>query len=161
MQSTDLEQFVKVLNGIAAIRKTTLTPEALDLWWACMADWDIADFKAAAVQVLKTSEFMPNPKDFEDLRKAGRPTAGEAWAEVLRLVRSGLPLESLPPTALSAVKCIGGRYPIAMHDEETLHFLERRFCEHFDAIQDRQEVRDAVPQIALPNVSKLVARLVR
>ena len=70
MQDADKPQFLKVLNGMASMKKATLTAEVLDLWWACMSDWSSEDFKAAAIHVLKTTTFMPTPKDFEDLRKA-------------------------------------------------------------------------------------------
>lgn len=162
MLPSDKPQFLKVLNGMAAMRKAQLLPEVLDLWWACMSAWTIEDFKAAAVHVLKSSEFMPTPKDFEDLRKAGEPTAGEAWARVLESVRNGsyrwegcagrsLHSGFAPPTdALTAasVRAIGGYEAIAMHEEATLHFLERRFCEHYAAIGEREQVREALPQIA-------------
>ena len=163
MQTNDREQFLRVLNGMAAMKKTQLTPESLDLWWACMADWDIADFKAAAIHVLKTTDFMPTPKDFEDLRKAGRMKAGEAWALVLDRVRKGSSRWDYDPPKLNsrfeppdnpvidaAVRAIGGYQAIAMHEEATLHFLERRFCEHFESIGEAREIRAAVPAIAGP-----------
>lgn len=161
MQPTDRQQFMKVLNGMAAIKKMVLISESLDLWWACMVAWSIDDFKAAAAHLLTKCEFMPTPKDFEDLRKAGRPSAGEAWAKVLEHVRRGwyrytdggvghYDREVPPndPLIDSAVAAIGGYRAIAIHQESTLHFLERRFAEHYDSIQDSQEVREALPQIA-------------
>lgn len=149
MQPSDKPQFLKVLNGMAAMRRVTLIPEVLDLWWACMADWAIEDFKAAAIQVLKTSEFMPQPKDFEDLRKAGRDTAGEAWERVLGHVKSSeWRRRGLDDRCDKIARMLGGYHVIAQCDESKLHFLERRFCEHFEAIQDADEVRAAVPAIA-------------
>jgi hypothetical protein len=131
------------LNGIATIRKSPLTPEALDLWWGCMADWSIEDFKAAAIQVLKTSEFMPMPKHFEDLRKALRPTAIEAWAAAVSHAASSAyrrgPIGDHRIDML--VRGLGGYIAIAMCEEDKLHFLERRFCEHFDDVQDSDDVR--------------------
>lgn len=161
MQPTDRVQFMKVMNGMATMKKTMLSTDALDLWWMCMAAWAVEDFTQAAAHLLTKCEFMPTPKDFEDLRKAGRPSAGEAWARVLDAVRKGswrwegsqreLRKDFLPPEdalTTSAVAAIGGYAAIAMHEERTLHFLERRFAEHYDAIRDRQEIREALPQIA-------------
>lgn len=150
MQATDKPDFLKVMNGMAAMRKAPLIPEVLDLWWACVADWNLEDFKAAAVQVLKTSTFMPTPKDFEDLRKAGRETAGEAWANAVSWAASGAyrDCEMGDPITDKAVRALGGYKAIAMCDEDKLHFLERRFAEHFESIQDATDTRAAVPQIA-------------
>ena len=155
MQPSDKPQFLKVLNGLAAMKKATLIPEVLDLWWGCMADWSIEDFKAAAIHVIKNSTFMPTPKDFEDLRKAGRNTAGEAFAKALGWARSGAyrnPAKT--PDAIlidRVVHALGGWIAITSCDEEKLHFLERRFVEHFETIQDSSDVREALPAIAKPD----------
>src|SRR5688572_11767252 len=61
----------------------------MELFWNAMQAWSIEDFSAAANELIRKCEFMPTPKDFEDLRKAGRKTPGEAWAEVLAYVRGG------------------------------------------------------------------------
>jgi hypothetical protein len=161
VQVEDRVEFLKVMNGMAGMKKLQLTTDILDLWWTCMKSWEIGDFKAAAAHLLTKCEFMPQPKDFEDLRKAGRPSAGEAWAKVLDHVRKGwyrytdggvgrYERELAPNEALinSAVEAIGGYRAIAIHQESTLHFLERRFCEHYESIQDREEVRTALPGIA-------------
>lgn len=150
MQATDKPDFLKVMNGMAAMRKAPLIPEVLDLWWACMEDWKLEDFKAAAIQVLKTQTFMPTPKDFEDLRKAGRETAGEAWAKAIGWAASGAyrDCQMGDPITDRAVRALGGYKAIAMCDEDKLHFLERRFAEHFESIQDATDTRAAVPQIA-------------
>jgi len=152
MQATDKPDFLKVINGIAAMRKSPITTEALDLWWACMTDWKIADFKAAAIQVLKTSTFMPTPKDFEDLRKAGRETAGEAFAGIGRwLVYSpnGYTVAANTPRPIAAaIRAMGGADAYAMCEVDKLPFLERRFCDHYDQIMSHEDTREAVPQIA-------------
>lgn len=124
----------------------------LDAYWIALADWKLEDFEAACRQLMKTAKFMPRPADFEDLRKAGRETPGEAWLEARRYIRWGLHAHTLdsacPPLIARVVHMIGGPNVIAMCDEDKLTFLERRFCEHFETLQDSEEVREAVPQIA-------------
>lgn len=152
MQPTDKIEFVKVMNGIAAIKRVPLTQEALELWWGCMAAWPIDDFKAAAFEVLKRTDFMPSPKDFEDLRKAGREGAGEAWITARQHLVWGLHGYTLsdrcPELIARAVRAVGGANVIAMCDEDKLTFLEKRFVEHFDTMQESEDTREAVPQIA-------------
>lgn len=155
MQPSDKPQFLKVLNGLAAIKKTQLVPEALDLWWGCMASWSIEDFKAAAMEVLKRTDFMPTPKDFEDLRRAGRASTGEAWIEARRNVVWGLHgftlHSSCPPLIAQAVRAIGGPNVLGMCDEVKLTFLEKRFCEHYETMQDSESVRESLPQLQRPD----------
>lgn len=152
MQASDKPAFLKVLNGMAAMKKATLIPEVLDLWWGCMEDWDIEDFKAAAIQILKTATFMPTPKDFEDLRRAGRETAGEVFASIGRWIVYSPHGHTLHPDTprpiAAAIRAMGGPGAYMMSDESKLPFLERRFCQHYDQITGVEDSRDAVPQIA-------------
>lgn len=152
MQASDKPQFLKVLNGMAAMKKAQLIPEVLDLWWGCMEAWEIEDFKAAAIQILKTATFMPTPKDFEDLRKAGRETAGEVFASISQWIvyspHGHTIREDTPRPIYAAIRAMGGASAYMMSDESALPFLERRFCRHYDEIMGREDIRDAVPQIA-------------
>ena len=45
------------------------------------------------------------------------------------------------------MRCLGGYTAIAMCDEDKLHYLERRFVEHYEAKQDADEVREALPSL--------------
>jgi hypothetical protein len=152
LKNTDKAEFAKVVIGFAELKGKVLSRPAIELYWLAMQDWSIEDFKAAAAHLLRTCTFMPEPKNFEDLRKAGRDTAGEAWIAARRYLRWGLHShtldESCPPLIARAVHAIGGPNVIAMCDEDKLTFLEKRFVEHYADIQDSEEVREAVPQIA-------------
>lgn len=148
--------FAAVLNGLAAVKPgAKLTPEALDVWWASFADWSIEDFRSAAARLAKTHEFMPNPFHFEELRKAERPCAGEAFALALDVARreSWSHIDratSGNPDVDAAVRACGGYRALALSDETKVGFLERRFAEHYETIQDREDTREAVPRIAGP-----------
>jgi hypothetical protein len=152
--------------GFAELKGKQLSAPALEIYWRSLQHWPLEDFRAAAEQLLRTCEFMPLPKDFEDLRKAGRPTVGEAWASVLAWVRSGNYNSRLPllngddrgrPDRLAerAVRAIGGYQAIAMSETDKTHFLERRFAEHYEAMQDADEVREELPEIAYTGSSRI------
>lgn len=144
MQASDRAEFVRVLNGLAAIKPgAKLTPEGLDLWWATMSDWSIETFRAAASSLAKSCEFMPNPYHFEQWRKSLGPTSGEAWAKVLDHVRSGAWRHSRidDDRINTAVRALGGYVQVAMCSDEKLGFLERRFAEHYETACDAHEVR--------------------
>lgn len=147
MQAADFARFKAIITGMAELYQRELSGPLLDAYWISLTDWDLAEFEVAAGQLMKTSEFMPRPVAFNQLRKAGRPTAGESWAEVLNCARRGLPLPC-DETLRRAVAAIGGIRTVMMSDVEKTPFLERRFVEHFESIADAQEIREAVPEIA-------------
>lgn len=149
MQPADRAEFARLLTGLAAVKPgKALTPEALEVWWLAMQAWRIEDFRAAAAHLVRSCEFMPSPFQFEALRKAGRPTPGEAWAEALERVRHGrYPSENVHLERV--VSALGGWHALGMTMTEGLPFLERRFAEHFETMQDADDVREAVPQIAM------------
>lgn len=146
MIAADYQGFRDVVLGFAELKGKQLSAPAIELYWRSMQHWTLADFRRAAEHLLRTCEFMPVPKDFEDLRKAGRPTAGEAWGEVLDCARRGLEPPNNPVIEL-ALRAIGGIQAVAMSETHRTPFLERRFCEHFEAARDAQDIRAGVPEI--------------
>lgn len=144
MHPTDRTEFVRVLNGLAAIKGKDLTPEALSLWWAAMSRWSLEDFKAAASHLVTSCQFMPSPYNFEQLKRAGDLTAGEAW----ELVLNGAKLEP-GSRAERAARIVGGQYAIRHANvEKELPFVARRFKEAYEELSDVDSVRQSVPQIA-------------
>jgi hypothetical protein len=150
MQPADRPEFLKILNGLAAIKPGgKITPEALDVWWLAMQSWSLAEFKGAAGHLAGSVEFMPSPFHFEQLRKANAPTSGEAFATAVAHAASGNWRNGGcgDPLVDRAARSLGGYRVIAMCDEDKLSFLERRFAEHFESITDAEEVRDALPYL--------------
>lgn len=151
MTPTDRQAFIEVIIGFAEIKGRALSAPALELYWRSLQNWPLDAFRAAAEQLVRTCKFMPGPDDFENLRKAGRATAGEAWAEVLAHVRAGryvgrgVVVSELIDRAVAA---IGGYSAVGMSDTDKTHFLEKRFNEAFEQLQDAEDVREAVPRIA-------------
>lgn len=159
MIATDRRPFLEIVMGFAELKGKQLSAPALELYWRSMQDWSLEDFQAAAAQLIKTSEFMPTPKSFEDLRKAGRPTAAEAWLEVRKHLVwhfEGYTLsENCPPLIAKVVRALGGPHRIAMTPEDQLPFVERRFAEHYETLEDATDIREALPQIAQPERLRL------
>lgn len=154
MQPSDREEFLRTLNGLAAIKPgAKLTHEALDMWWLALSAWSIDEFKRASAHLATASEFMPNPYHFTQLRKAGEITAGEAFQQARVIVRSLNPREfashrSGDARLDAAIRACGGYEALAMCTTDNIGFFERRFAEHFESISDAEAVREALPQIA-------------
>jgi hypothetical protein len=153
MIPNDRKKFVEVVIGFAELKGKQLSAPALELYWRSLQHWSLEDFIAAAEQLIRTSEFMPTPKDFEDLRKAARPTSGEAWILACETARNWRELRqnvsSGDPFVDRVARAVGGYRAIAMHDSDKLHFLEKRFAEHFETMQEAGDTRDALPELML------------
>jgi hypothetical protein len=159
----DRKLFAAILTGFAELKGKQLSHAALDLYWNAMQHWSIEDFRAAANHLIRTCEFMPTPKDFEDLRKAGRPTPSEAWLTAMHSLQWGLHghtvRDGCDPLIAKAIHAIGGPTVIAMTPTDKLPFVERRFCEVYESLQDSNDTREAVPQIASENRKLLASAL--
>lgn len=159
MLPIDKQAFGKVLNGLAAIKGKELTQEAVILWWNSMQSWSIEDFKAAASHLVGSCQFMPTPYDFEQLRKAGEMTSGEAW----RVVLAGAELDP-NSREYRAAQIVGGQYAIRHANvERELPFIAKRFREAYEELSDVDAVRVALPSIAanrsIPDLSGALKRM--
>ncbi len=148
MDSNDRSEFVRVLNGLAAIKRVDLTKEAYELWWQCLKDWPIDDFKKAASYLLKNCQFTPTPYDFQQLRKKGEVSAHEAWAMAMHHVEGAWRQGVLGDALIDrVVAMLGGYSVIALTKTDKLGFLERRFLDTYNDLLDTRVVREALPDL--------------
>ncbi len=148
MDSGDRPEFVRVLNGLAAIKRFDLTKDSYELWWQSMKNWSIDDFRDAAGYLLKNCQFMPAPYDFEQLRKKGEISAREAWAMALHHA-DGAWRQRVLGDALTdrVIAALGGYSVIALTHKDKLGFLERRFLNTYSDLLDTSVVREALPDL--------------
>lgn len=147
--------FVATLVGLAAIKPgVKFTAEAFEIYWAALQDWDLAEFKAAAAQLSKSVEFIPNPYHFEQLRKAAGETPAEAWTRVLAAIRTAYPDQriSVDPRIDRIVRAMGGYRALALAEAQTTHWRAKQFAELWDQFGEADEARLALPSLAPPNV---------
>lgn len=149
MDNKDKPEFVRVLNGLAAIKHVDLTEEAYEMWWLSMVDWQLSDFTEAAGFLLKNCQFMPAPNDFEDLRKRTMPSAHEAWENAQSACLGWRKKNCKSGDAMTdrVVSVIGGYRQIALCDVDKLMFLEKRFIETYNDFKCGNNVRQALPNL--------------
>src|SRR4029077_411654 len=95
MRESDRIEFVKVVGAMAEFKRVEVSPDTFEIWWDCMSDWEIADFKVAARQLMKTLKWMPSPHDFRPAPQSGTAEAGRRRADVSRVCCSEpLPFEA-------------------------------------------------------------------
>jgi len=163
MEQPDFTRFRAVLAGMAELYQRELTPALLDAYWLALRDWTLAEFQQAAGHLMAQATFMPRPSEFNALRQAARPTAGEAWQAVLANVRrsqyrSGV---TVGGAADRAVAALGGYAAVGMCTDDRLSYMERRFADHFEAVQSVEDTRAAVPELARPTECLPASRLAR
>lgn len=153
MTPEDRKAFAEVVIGFAELRGKSLSAPAIELYWRALEHWPLEAFKRASEHLLRTCDWMPTPKQFEDLRNAGRLTASEAWLVAMNSTRTAwTPTGHVGGTSGNtlidqAVMGIGGYAAIAQSEAGKLHFLERRFADKYEQLQDVASVREALPQI--------------
>ena len=121
---------------MAKVYEREIDPVLLDAYWLALREWSLAEFQAAAAELMRTSKFMPRPSEFNDLRKkALRKTAAEAW------FTSGT---SSDPRANRAMAIAAqGRY-VGHIPRDELPFVQKRFAEVYDELEDVEETRAAL-----------------
>lgn len=148
MQTEDKQEFVRVLNGMAAIKRVDLTKEAYEMWWASMVDWSIEEFRATAGYLLKNREFMPSPYDFEQVRQLEDSTAQEAWSEVIAYCAGGYRQGDMGNNRIDAVvAALGGYQTIALMPTDQLGFVQRRFVDMYDNFRQSDATRKELPHL--------------
>ena len=149
MQQTDFQRFHAVMHGMSKVYERELDNLLLDAYWLALRDWSLEEFQAAAGQLMRTSKFMPRPADFNELRKAARPTVGEAWAKVLQHLKGGYRAgDGVDPLTDKAVRAMGGYRALAMMPADQLSWQEKRFAQHYGDMSEAVETRAALPQLA-------------
>lgn len=141
MKAEDKADFLRVMNGLAAVFGGQLTPEALDVWWASFAGWSLRDFTHAASAAVTRCKFMPRPADLFDVQRASRPTPGEAWGI------AGKGLDALADKALN-IATQGRYFGHIQYDEHP--WIQKRFLEVYEQLADVEDARAAAPQLAAP-----------
>lgn len=157
MRPADGEKFRNLLRGMGRMYGADLDNLVLDAYWLALRDWDFHDLQDAAAHLMASAKFMPKPADFTELRKTGRDTAAESWARAVGHAASSAYRRGLlgDSNIDLVVRGLGGYAAIAMCEEDKLHFLERRFCEHFETLQDAVDTREALPAITAPMALRL------
>lgn len=158
MTSADRNDFCQIVLGFAELYGKALSSPALALYWNSLQHWQLDDFRTAAELLLRRCAFMPAPRDFEALRRAAQPLAGEAWACVLTHLRGGYRggagIDDGGPID-QAVRSLGGYQSLALRDTQFLGIDERRFVERFAQIVEAVEVRRALPRLVHSNLQAI------
>lgn len=142
MKPDDKPEFLRIMNGLAAVFGGQITPEALDVWWGAFGGWSLHEFTHAAGAAVTRCKFMPRPADLFDVKRAARPTPGEAWDI------AGQGRDELADKAFSIAT--QGRYVGHIpYDEHP--WIQKRFLQLYAQLAEVEDARAAAPQLAAPD----------
>lgn len=159
MLETEKPQFLEIINTLAAILPSQggnqLTELSYQAWWLALRDWTLDEFNQAAQQLLANSKWMPTPSDFMEIRKRVRRRKEEAWLLAKRSSGScrtndgrfgdgGTCGDELIDRS---VRIIGGYRAICECNVDKLEWLQKRFFETYETIQDVYETRRRNPAL--------------
>jgi hypothetical protein len=163
MNTNDRKEFSRVLAGLATVFRVELTAEAIDIYFGAARDWTLDDFKAAASYLARTSQWMPKPRDFEQIKRAHETNSSEAWLVVESTCVHWRNPELLPTGRIArAAQVVGGFREIALADREReLPWKAKRFREAYDELTEVETVREALPQIAPSEHARAITRAAR
>ena len=156
MRDEDCKAFTEIVVGFAELKGRELSAATIELYWRSMQSWSIEEFRTAAEVLLTRCDWMPAPKDFEDLRRTATERDGvEAWEIARRAARSAIALGRVREDVTCgdalvdrAVATIGGYGAIALCETAWLHALERRFLQAYVEVREVAEIRAALPHFA-------------
>lgn len=165
MSEAEKPAFFRILVGLQSVKPgKELTPEGCEIWWKTMSPkWTLAEFELVALELNESCTFMPGAAEFTAWRRdrlvAQRPNANEAWQRALKhaatsAYRNGPLGHALIDLTVSA---LGGYTAIAMCEEPDLHYLERRFTEHYRDNLDTMDARERAG-ISAPEGSPLLTK---
>lgn len=142
MSPQDKPEFVRILVGLSAMKPgKELTSEVFDLYWSALSDWSLADFRAAANHLARSSEFMPNPYHFDQLAKQARRTNADAsWEQII--TNHG---QTDDPVAARSLRSLGGWRVIGFSESTRLPWLKERFKEAYQSFANSAEAVAALP----------------
>lgn len=144
MTQDDFKTFKGIVIGLAELRGKALSADAIELYFRAMAHWSLEDFKAAANYLARTSQFMPSPYEFDQLRKVAAGRNPEiAWEQIL-----GNHGSTTDPIGARALAALGGWSVIGFAEQSRLPWLKKQFAETYESISDSSEKAEAVPQLA-------------
>ena len=83
MKLSDKGEFTAIFKSAMEVYDKALSLDALNIWWATMADLSIEDFRKSMTRHITTSQYFPKPADIlSSFRKNDKPGAEEAWAMI-------------------------------------------------------------------------------
>jgi len=156
LQPNDKAEFSRVLNSVSALYRVELSPDVVELWWAVLADYDLAGIKQALTKHLRnpdTGQYMPKPADvIKFMSGTTQDAALLAWAKVHNAVRrhgSWADVTFNDPITHAVLQDMGGWIKLCEMLETDVPFRAKEFENRYRLYARHQEIPQGVPQVLI------------
>ncbi len=160
LQKNDRAEFSRVLSSVAAMYRVELSPDVVELWWAALADYDLAAVKQALTRHIRnpdSGQFMPKPADaIRFMSGTTQDAALMAWAKVYTMVRragSWADVSFDDAITHAVITDMGGWIRLCEMQESDAPFRAKEFENRYRAYARSQEVPRDVPQLLIGRVT--------
>lgn len=140
MDLRDKARFTQIMLGMADNFRDTITKEGMQMRFDMLKEFSIEQVEEASRQIMRARKFtkMPPVAEFFDaLEGSNGRKALEAWGEVVECLKMGE--EPSDPVAVEAVRRIGGWAWLTRQSYDELHWLEKRFVEHYESYEQKEQ----------------------
>jgi len=138
MIQKDKPRFSQIMLGMADNFRDTVTKEGLNMRFDMLSGFSLEEVESAAKKILRHRKYtkMPPIAEFIEAMEGSKTgKALNAWGLIVKSLEQG----QGPPTDAKmqeAIKRVGGWDWISRQTYEELHWLEKRFVEHYEAITE-------------------------
>ena len=88
MTSADREAFALLMTGLSETYNEPVSVARMEVYFAALADLELADVRRSATVLVRTSKFFPRPAELrEAIDGSSEDRAELAWMQLLQLVR--------------------------------------------------------------------------
>ncbi len=147
MNKTDHKRLIETVVGMYDLYGKEASEFALTTWVHALENCDIDPVCAAFMAHVRDPEagrFLPRPADIIGRMQARTEDMGQVlWHSVLTHARAGNGACPLPEAGRRALEAIGGMSVVRRANESENGFLQKRFCDSFQAFT-RHEVVEQV-----------------
>lgn len=89
MTGQDRQAFAELLLGLGETYGEPVSDARMEIYFAALADLDLADVRKAATVLVRASKFFPRPSELREGANGSQDDRAEiAWLDLQRLVRS-------------------------------------------------------------------------
>lgn len=155
MNKKDLPRFTQIMMGMADNFRDTITKEGMSMRFDMLKGFSIEQVERAAMQILRQRKYTKMPpiaEFFEAIEGSVKSHSLDSWGVVMTGLERGE--EPVDLKVREVIRRLGGWNWLSQQSYEDLHWLEKRFIEHFDALDGKQ-----LPALPIGEVAEMIDKI--
>lgn len=136
------KRFAEMMSTLSVLFDKDMPEMLRQIYWKVLSQYSDEDVEMAVKQVIASCKFFPKPSEIIQFIKSRQIEEKQANAlESWGMVMSGLECGKIPNDGRiqEAIRRLGGWTWLQDKGYDDLHWLEKRFIEHFDQIVESRK----------------------